>query len=113
MRLSLPEPIWLLCSIRRTRIFLTWTALAFTSRPSCPNCFVDVAGTAWMRQPTRICLSVGLSPAGWRHDSVHPQILHHLSVVIKCMRDGECRPVEAGRFTVLRILQHILTGQHS
>ena len=41
--------------------------------------------------------SVRLRPAGWGHDSVHAQILHHLSVMIESVGDGECGQVEAWR----------------
>jgi hypothetical protein len=46
-------------------------------------------------------------------NSVHPQILHYLSVMIKCVGDGKCGQMQAGRFVVLRGLQHVLSNQRS
>ena len=48
-----------------------------------------------------------------RHDAVHPQVLHHLSVMIIGVGDAEGGQVQAGRFAVLRGLQHVLRSQRS
>src|SRR5215469_2079623 len=48
----------------------------------------------WLFNPL---VSVGLAPAGRRRDSVHPQVLHHLSVMIVGMGNGKAGTVQARR----------------
>jgi hypothetical protein len=71
----------------------------------------DYAGpdllTEWYRRNIRIYNNV------LKLDSIHPQILHHLSVVIECVGHGKCRQVQAYRFGARRGLQHVLGRQRS
>ena len=48
----------------------------------------------------RQTLAISLSLRGGRHISLHPQILHHLSVMIECVGDSKCGQVQTGRFAV-------------
>src|ERR1700737_324700 len=55
--------------------------------------------------------SVSFSSAGWWHNSVHPQVLHHLSVMIKGMGDAEWGHVQMCLFAIPRVLKHVFRSQ--
>src|SRR5215471_17187863 len=55
---------------------------------------VRVNSTAVLQD--RMELTSTVSPARWRHNSVMPQIDHHLSVMVEAMCDGQGCDPEAG-----------------
>jgi hypothetical protein len=55
--------------------------------------------------------SVRFSSARGRNNSVHAQVLDHLSVVIECVLHTKYSETEASRFASSGILQHVLDGQ--